>query len=118
MVSQKNAISKHFGYFPEFADALILNLCFENSSTAPSELSLTVYYLDAEQSKELKLKISLLDIYDLSFSDLFDQNVIDCLSITAIGSEQEEFLLEIEACAGLRGQCKSKSLEFEIIRMV
>ena len=47
MIKNKELVTSHFGYWPEFADGKVMRLTFDYSG----DIEIVVHYIDAEKQK-------------------------------------------------------------------
>ena len=102
MINNKEKVTNIFGYWPEFCDAKIKEVHFQN----PNKLDLVIFYIDCEQEKRAEITIRFSDLSNVLLSDLMSNNVIDLLSI----SNSAPYNITIEACYGLNGSFTCSSI--------
>lgn len=112
-ISGKELVVNELGYWPEFADAKIIELVYISQPDATNNLSILLHYIDMEINRDLKVKVVLHGISDMFFNEFLSENVIDRLTISKVDSSNNIF--EIEACVGLHGSCKCKFVTVELI---
>ena len=95
MEVRSGLVKDHFGYWPEFADAKVVNF----SWAQPGQIDLALHYVDADQGKDAIISLRFSGVSDVELSDLKSENVVDCLS----PSPGIPISVELVACYGLCG---------------
>ncbi len=103
MISHSELVEELFGYWPEFADAKVVELSWRQSSA----LHLALHYIDAEQSKGATVGLLFQGVTDLQLSELGTENVLDLLAIVP----GQPIVVELVPCFGLGGTFKCSSVE-------
>ena len=99
MISRSEFVEDFFGYWPQFADAKVVQFGWAQ----PGQIDLSLHYIDAARCKDAVVALRFFGVSNVELTDLKSENVVDCLSIspgTLVG-------VELEACYGLSGtfQC-------------
>ncbi len=110
----RELIVSKLGYWPEFCDAKIVDLVFHPYTDSGTTLAIVLHYIDMDLNRDLKVKLNFRGISDMELNGLGIENIIDRLDVTG---ESGDYVLEIEACAGLFGSCKCKEVDVEIISL-
>lgn len=103
MIKNKDLVTSHFGYWPEFADGKVNGLTFDVSGV----IELVIHYIDGEKQKPATIGLRFSSVSDVTLNELRSENVIDSLSISA----NDPHTVTIEACYGLDGTFKCKEIE-------
>lgn len=111
IIGKESVISK-LGYWPEFCDAKILELQFIRYSDLGASISMLLHYIDTDKGFELNVRIVLAGIIHMKFSGLAVENVIDRIELN--DSNKDGVGLEIEAAAGLYGECSCEIVNIEL----
>lgn len=101
MVANSEAVTSYFGYWPEFADGMVLRFLFE----APGTISLSVRYGDAKTGRIGEVDLRFERVTRAELDELREQNVIDAL-VLIDGSPME---VRLEAAYGLHGSFASEA---------
>jgi hypothetical protein len=104
MVSNSDAVTSIFGYWPEFADAHVKAFSYSADGT----ISLQLDYIDAMTDKQADISLSFQGVRNLELGGLGRENVLDALAIIGTGP----ISVDLEPCAGLGGSfdCASVSV--------
>jgi hypothetical protein len=104
MVTNAEEVTKHFGYWPEFADGRIFRFAFE----AIGVISLTISYGDAMTRRSGEIDLRFTGVFEAELNELRAENVLDALRI----SEGQPMEVLLEAAYGLDGsfRCESASV--------
>lgn len=104
MVANSEAVTSHFGYWPEFADGTVLRFALE----VPGTISLSVRYADAMTGRSGEVDLLFERVTRAKLNELREQNVLDALVLI------EGFPIEVrmEGAFGLHGcfACESVSV--------
>ena len=103
MISQSHLVESHFGYWPDFADAKIVEFSWAKSGS----LCLALHYIDAEQPKNATVWLQFSGVSELDLSELRSENVLDSLRLTC----GEPMLVELEPCYGLGGSFRCSAVK-------
>ena len=103
MISHAELVEDFFGYWPDFADAKVVDFGW----TLPGGIELALHYIDAGRGKDAVVKLRFSGVSNVRLTDLMSGNVVDCLSI----SRGPPFAIEIEACYGLAGTFQCSAVE-------
>ena len=95
MEVRSGLVKDHLGYWPEFADAKVVNFGWAQ----PGQIDLALHYVDADQGKDAIISLRFSGVSDVELSDLKSENVVDCLSL----SPGTPISVELVACYGLCG---------------
>jgi Immunity protein 50 len=95
MISQSESVKSIFGYWPEFADAKVVLVAYEQ----PDVIRLHLSYIDVQLEKAAVVSLQFSGVKDLELTGLSSENVLDSLSISA----DMPMRVELEACYGLSG---------------
>jgi hypothetical protein len=103
MVENAEKVLSYFGYWPEFCDAKIESISYNKTGT----IELCIFYIDSNLAKSAEVNLRFNGVSEVALDNLFAENVIDEISFEGTGP----FTVTIEACYGLKGSFKSKSIE-------
>ena len=95
MIEGQELVTGRFGYWPEFADARVRFLRFEDSGCIESG----VHYIDTDQAIKANIDLCFTGASEIQL-ELNGQNVLDSLKITQ-GSPHR---VDIESCCGVYGE--------------
>lgn len=112
-ISGKEAVISRLGYWPEFCDAKFLELIFSRHSDLGASLSMLLHYIDTDKGLDLAVRIELVGIIRMEFHGLSLENVVDRIGL--IDSGEDGVKCEIEAAAGLYGECTCEVANIELI---
>lgn len=103
ILNQQKVISE-FGYWPQFRDAKITKFAINSGC---NRINLTIDYIDVDKNIQSEVDLAFEEICDVDLNGLFDENVIDLLSIES--SSDGKMKICLDACYGLNGlfYCKS-----------
>ena len=103
MISHAELVEDFFGYWPEFADAKVVNFGWAQ----PGAIELALHYIDAARGKDAVVNLRFSGVSNVGLTDLMSENVVDCLSI----SPGPPVAVELEACYGLAGTFQCSAVE-------
>ncbi len=103
MIKNKELVTSHFGYWPEFSDGKIDRLVFDKTGT----IELVIRYIDSEKQKSAHIGLRFSSVSDVILTELRSENVIDSLLISGETSHN----ISIEACYGVDGSFMCKDIE-------
>jgi hypothetical protein len=103
MIKNRELVTSHFGYWPEFADGKVMRFAFDYSGV----IELVVHYIDAEKQKSGHIGFRFDSVSDVELMELRSENVIDVLGISGGGPHT----VTIDACCGLYGTFMCREIE-------
>lgn len=104
MFANSEAVTSHFGYWPEFADGRVLRFSFEALGT----ISLSLRYGDALTGRSGEVDLRFEQVTRVELDELREQNVLDALVLTNDSPRK----VRLEAAYGLHGSfaCESATV--------
>ncbi|KXJ01355.1 hypothetical protein AN414_21990 [Serratia marcescens] len=112
-ITGKESVISKLGYWPEFCDAKFLELRFNRYGDFGASLSMLLHYIDSDKGFDLNVRIVLVGISDMEFHSFAMENVVDRIGLIDSGADGVEF--EIEAAAGLYGECSCEVANIELV---
>ncbi|TWH98878.1 immunity protein 50 of polymorphic toxin system [Luteimonas cucumeris] len=95
MISNSDAVTSIFGYWPDFADARLMSFDYSAKGVVTLELS----YIDASAGKSAVVALLFTGVRDIQLGELASDNVLDRLDV----ADSTPLLVTLEPCIGLGG---------------
>ncbi|WP_417069648.1 Imm50 family immunity protein [Niveibacterium terrae] len=109
MLKNSNAVTNHFGYWPEFCDARIESVSY----ALPGSVELTLFYIDASQRKSAHIALRFHGVTELKLNDLCNENVVDEL----IFEQGKVMTVSIVSAYGLFGRFSCVDAEVAYVEL-